>query len=180
MSGILIKAMLESEVRGETREKLAQRLGVGIEVLTGLVDSFESAAGKGAWLSVVAERRVQNDVTAANWDELESITMAKLIKHIKDGRGTLNDLVMIAKIANSATRRTGINAGQSNAASGRIGITLPAGDMGIIELRLTPHLAQAAQQQDREPIEVAYERVDDPVILRKIADGTDDVGNDGN
>lgn len=172
MSQRVLRTLTEGLVKGLPKEKIAETLGVSVEVLDSLVKTFEAAnGGEGAFARVVTERRAQMQLVAADWDELEAIAVERLADAARSGRvSSVSDLLAIARISNMAARRGGFTKPPAEQGDGiRTGVTLRGGDS--IELRLSATVVKQIQEpREVNTIEVDYERVDSPLELRQLVD----------
>lgn len=174
MSENLIKAMIEAESNGESRKHIAARLGIGEETIQVLVETYEEEHGVGTWKSLIAEKRNQGVLTDANWDDMEQMATARLVEKLNNRQvSSVSDLLAIARVASQAQRR-GDFASIGHSKETRIGIVLPSGDMGAIQLSLSPAAAKATQEENdmahARQTAMDYESLNDPVEIRNIAD----------
>jgi hypothetical protein len=169
----IIKAMMESETRGEGRAALAKRLGIGIETLDSLQKDYELANGEGSWQRLIHDSRATLDTLGASWDQIEILAVEKLAEHVRAGRVvTVGELLTVARVANQAARRGPLGARPLGPGFQPIGgsATLPGSDGIVMELRLS---RIAAEQLESGPpaaatIETEFERINSPIEIRAL------------
>ena len=154
--------LIQAEAAGQTKEQLAQQLGVEVEnvleLIKGLIQGAESESQAFAlWdVGVVALRSTfvtANQVLATTWDQVEAMAIEKLaiaIQNVNPAGADPLKLMQIASTANKAVRRQqgeSGQAGRSNTSSvGRMAeesameLELQSGDLGSLTIRLSPRV----------------------------------------
>ena len=194
MEMALVKALLESDVAGQSRQDLAKNLGVDLEDLNAVEKAYnEEAEDSEAWKALVLERQTQPLAIGQTWDSLEEKATQRLLELVAEGAvKSVGDMLAIARIANNAHRRGSFVTAQSGGNTGTgvlagVGINgqpiLPGAAAGTMNLSLTFTAAESAKprlnpeaemvtaEEARESINTTYEVIDDPQEIRAIADG---------
>ncbi len=151
MGGIAWLVMQE-QAQGSTLVELAKDLDVSEEDLIELIESTVGKQGdeaKEIWTSgVVAIKtaaRMNASKIASGWDAIESMAVDKLANNLAamQGHGDADQMLRIAEKANKAIRRRQ-GEGHVNVKklpdSNTLSLTLPSGDLGVLQLTLSPAL----------------------------------------